>query len=755
MLPKLTLPQTVREDARPVQTAAFALEAALDMHRDGTLDHLLVDRPGAARWLTRIFLQPILGAAGDALPPDHAMRIALAWLMEWAITQLRPDRAPTLQIDDRKAWLDSTSWRPMIAVMCHYGFASVPDFKDRYYRRPDETPTDNLCGLWSVGPSTYYRYLEKGKRLMARTLYEQRLDGRHFLSLWHMAVQKATELLGFTQPEQCSEWHHRQIGVCLGRDDAVSAFFHARQAGDWTHAIRILKSHASRFARVLAIEQNVSSDLASGQQDMPARNRAQLLIAIGEINRIKGNSSAEQSCYEKALRLAVEADDALAIGIVYSSLGKFYEPRDADRAFANYQESVFFLSKITGAEQARITDMLDEIVTVLTKLGWLYALRNDPRADEVLQRAENLRAGKTINDSTAAMLEQALGELCRRKGDFAKALEHKHRALTLYERMNDKAGVAKTYINLGLIYENAKSYELAVLYYQQILESDLREYIGVEGAVNTLLNLGACYFWQGKHDLALAKYEDALQLAQQAGLNWHIGTAHYNLAEAHYSRFVAGGNADDERAGDFYATQAVNATRLHYPIHAESALKLKERILAGATGTVVDQLVPVERAAHPIELSRIEALLQQSSSAGSDEARAYIHLQIAHEYLALALEWRAVAARWAAKAGTSETFAAALGALQATFDEAVRPARPLVEQWQSHSHLPAGEIEGAVLQLQREGFLTKSSYAGACSVSLATASKHLGLLTERGLLAQTGKGPATKYVLPETNMLGV
>lgn len=70
MLPKLILPQTVREDARPVQTTMLVLEAALDAHREGTLDHLLKDRPGAARWLTRIFLQPILGLPATPCLPS-------------------------------------------------------------------------------------------------------------------------------------------------------------------------------------------------------------------------------------------------------------------------------------------------------------------------------------------------------------------------------------------------------------------------------------------------------------------------------------------------------------------------------------------------------------------------------------------------------------------------------------------------------------------------------------------------------------
>jgi Fic family protein len=48
----------------------------------------------------------------------------------------------------------------------------------------------------------------------------------------------------------------------------------------------------------------------------------------------------------------------------------------------------------------------------------------------------------------------------------------------------------------------------------------------------------------------------------------------------------------------------------------------------------------------------------------------------------------------------------------------------------------------------QEGSVNKSGYARLCGVGLATASKQLGQLAERGLLVQTGKGPRTRYQLP-------
>ncbi len=143
---------------------------ALAAHKAGRLNEVLAQHPRLAGRASRHWLKAVLGTAGDALPAERALGSATTLLLRWGLTQLRPDRAPTLAGIERDAWLDRTSWRPLLAVMCHYGFEPVPPFRDRYHARADEAAADVLCGLWSVGPSTFYRYLDKGERLLAQAL---------------------------------------------------------------------------------------------------------------------------------------------------------------------------------------------------------------------------------------------------------------------------------------------------------------------------------------------------------------------------------------------------------------------------------------------------------------------------------------------------------------------------------------------------------------------------------------------------------
>jgi hypothetical protein len=138
-----------------VALASTLIDAALVAQRAGTLEELVRQRPRAARWLMRRFQPLVIGTVGDALEVEQPLVLAADLLLRWALTQLRPDREPSFDAIDSKAWLDLTAWRPMLAATCYAGVLAVPEFRERYRRRADEPAIENLCGLWGVGPSTF------------------------------------------------------------------------------------------------------------------------------------------------------------------------------------------------------------------------------------------------------------------------------------------------------------------------------------------------------------------------------------------------------------------------------------------------------------------------------------------------------------------------------------------------------------------------------------------------------------------------
>ncbi len=341
--------QTARGDAPSLSAIVSVLGVALDAYRDGTLDELLHQRAVASRWLSRHYLQPILGSAGDALPGERQVPAAAALLLEWAVTQLRPDRLPSLTIAEREHWLDRTSWRPAIAIMCHFRFISVPDFRDRYYRRSDESPADNLCGLWNIGQSTFYRYLDKGKRGMAQLLYEQRLDGRHTISLREYAKGYAYRVHGLTSPKLRAEWHIQQAGRAAQNEDHLSAAWHlceARTFSDW-------RAYVNRHVTAFAGQPEFALYLRHlTEQSILLPGNLDLELVHAMLARASGTPDRERESYERALRHATDANDRIATAVVYSHLGKHYESRDPDRALAYYRESASALEPLVRTDDS-------------------------------------------------------------------------------------------------------------------------------------------------------------------------------------------------------------------------------------------------------------------------------------------------------------------------------------------------------------------------------------------------------------------
>jgi Fic family protein len=100
--------------------------------------------------------------------------------------------------------------------------------------------------------------------------------------------------------------------------------------------------------------------------------------------------------------------------------------------------------------------------------------------------------------------------------------------------------------------------------------------------------------------------------------------------------------------------------------------------------------------------------------------------------------------------GLQGRFAPDLHRLRQTFDRESTREDKLAADWERSAGdvLEPGRRAALLGALLRDGSINKSAYAGLCSVSPATASKHLATLAERGLLMQTGKGPSTRYLLP-------
>jgi tetratricopeptide (TPR) repeat protein len=724
------------------------VSAALSAARAGTLGDLVRQHARAVGTYLPHVLRPVLVTAGDRLVPAQALADAVALWLRWAVTQICPDGSVQFDKIDRAAWLDRTSSRPALAVACHYGMAAIPDFRDRYRRRADEPAADNLCGLWNIGPSTYYRHLDKGKAQIAALLLRARDSGTSTVPLRTFVH---TQLLGpgtFGDDSQRHAWHLSMATSCQSANDPVSSLWHLLHAKEVAPFIGVLRRHRAELAR-RAETSDLISWLARGS--LTDRQRFELLLAQAGLARQRGQEQREQELYNSAVRMARELNDDSMLGEAYGELGKFFEFRDADRAFACYEDSARLLQLAGIDRDGGESRAVEGYIHTLVRLAWLYLSRNDPRSRPVLERVQALANKHDLSDELLGMFEQTRGEYWRRAGDFRQALECKHRALNVFERLGDTRSVLVTYFNLSLIYGEARDFERALDYGHRVLERAHKVSLEPETLVNTHGNLGVAHFWKGDYDGAIREYELAVKLCQETGLKTPLSTAHYNLAEAFYKRFQLTGNPEDERRGDMHAAISMRASpTAKDQSHVEATRRLKSEVLgAGNDAPAYDRLLPEEFASHFEEMLQVQRQRAALAlpSAPSEQVRA--RLSIARAYLAIVAKEREAALALINKCGLDDDFSADFAQLRQTFERELTREQRLAALWQrGAADLLVNERRAAVLAaLLQDGAINKSGYAHVSGLGLATASKHLCELAARGLLVQSGKGPATKYRL--------
>jgi tetratricopeptide (TPR) repeat protein len=738
-----------RAGQRRVLVAEIRLSAALAALRGGTLLDLLHRYPHVLRRYVRWALGPVLATFGDALPAERRSAEAVALWLRWAASQLRPDRGADWAAIDRTAWLDRTSWRPALALASYFGLVDVPDFRDRYRRRAGESAVDNLCGLWAVGPSTFYRYVDKGKRQMALSLLGATRSNTVALRTFvheHVVAQRP-----FADPAERFGWHRAQAQQCVVQGDAVSMLWHCIQAEDHGAFIDGVKRYRAQIARRPELPDLIGS---LNTRALTPRQQFDLVLAQAGLQKQRGEERAEQQSYEGALRLASAANDARMLGEAYSVLGRFYEYRDFDRSFAYYEDSARYLQS-ANAEQADRAALLvtDSLVFTLSRLAWMYVSRNDPKSRAVLDQAQGLRERHGLADETAAWLELTWGQYWRRASELGRALEHMHRALNLFEKVGDQHLVLGVYINLSLMYAEARDFDRALTYGKRVLADAAKVALEPQALANTHGNLGFTYAWKGDYNSAIRHYEAVLDICRDTGLKKPVGMTHYNLAEAFYKRYQETRDPQDEQRGDAHVALSLRADPLTVdPAHLEITRKLKTEILGTRREMVSDdRLLPAESAAHFDQMLRIQEHRNALAlpSAATDQVRA--RLAIAGAYAEISAREREAALALIHKHQLGKQFAGELAQLHNTFKRELTREQQVAAQWQtSAAEILQEERRIAVLEhLFHDGSIQKSVYARLCSVGLATASKHLTMLADRGLLVQSGRGPSTRYSLPQ------
>lgn len=705
------------------------IAALLAAHRAGGVAAALRLRPALARRVARRVWPAFLWASGGS--EDERPWLLL---LRAAVASLRPDGPHGVESPEAEAWLRRPAWRPYLALACHQGLLTVPALEGRFGHRTHGAPARQLADLWEVSTSSFYRYLDQARLSLATAAAGP--------GWWDALAHEVQQDLGLVTAAQRQAWH----GRCRAKPlPAAQALWHSVRAHDLPGALVLLQRHRVELAG--------HAMAAAWVEQLPAPAHAtlqvRLLLAQAGLALVRGDAAEERRLLEAAMALASASKDPALAGAAGAALGKFYETRDPQRALAYYGESML---KLRAAWPLADEELRAEYLATLVKLAYQKLQSNDDGARGLLDEAEQLRADLPDDRSELALLEQCWGEYWRRAGDIDRAIACKLQALNRYERLGELQQVLKTWVNLGLLYAHQKDHARSVQALDHVLEAAKRHRLQPDMVASAHLNLGATRYGQGRLEAAIDHYRQALDIARGQGLRVLAGRAHFNLAEAHYKRFLATESPQDEQLGDSHAAAALATWPADTdPAAAEATRRLRGEMLGQEQAFVHDRLWPAEALAHPVETSVIaEHRAQLSKPAAGLREQALSRLAIAEAYADIAARERAGLLAFIAQHGLEDEVGGPARRLAGRFERDLPAQARLAAQWRERAGRLLAEAEGQAVaaQLLQEGALTKSSYAQWGRVSLATASRHLAQLAEAGLLVREGSGPGTRYRLP-------
>jgi len=249
--------------------------------------------------------------------------------------------------------------------------------------------------------------------------------------------------------------------------------------------------------------------------------RRELFEGLGEVFDLVGDYEKCIETYENALKLTIDvsikAKDLVKIGSTFSTKGEY------DKALKFCNEAL----ELVKHEESNVkADALQSIgVIYLNKIEYEKALEHLTKSLAIYEKVDDKRG-------IAAAL-QNISSVYFRRGVCKKALEQCQISFELFEKLDDQKGIAHVCSNIGAIYHYNGEYDKAIEHFQKSL--NICERIGEQqGIAITSNNIGVIYEDMGEYDKALEHYEKSLKIIEKIGdLPTKVPSLH-NIGNIHY-----------------------------------------------------------------------------------------------------------------------------------------------------------------------------------------------------------------------------
>ncbi len=334
-------------------------------------------------------------------------------------------------------------------------------------------------------------------------------------SLWLSPILR-TFVNSRQNPSQLRLRHQQIAEAYRSSGDALRATIHLQRAQQWSAAATTLLAIPKGQIDDLEVSEVIvtldrfkASHLSKVQWRDVQILLADLCTKNGEIDR------AIETC-RQALKVA---EEPIQQARIYRRLGKLYEKRNQRTALGYYQQAIKHFS---------IGDL--EYLDVLKDRAWLHILRRD--WDEAM--ANLMLALQHAPESELAIradIYDAYADLNRNQKNYRSAIDYAQNSLTLREQIGNKLQIAKSFNNLGNLYDALGDVPSSIAAFQEAVA--MAQLLANQPLVaEVMLNLGATYFVSGRVVDSIQNYQQSLTISRQMHLPLIEINAHYNLAEA-------------------------------------------------------------------------------------------------------------------------------------------------------------------------------------------------------------------------------
>ncbi len=277
--------------------------------------------------------------------------------------------------------------------------------------------------------------------------------------------------------------------------------------------------------------------------------RQDIWFALSEANYLFRHAMMRDVAYEMQLRTHLRELHSLAleaIETIYAAdLASHYDDlayhaersQDADRQRLYYRKAGEAAQSAYRNTQAieyfeRLLPLLKDLperIDVRLRIGAVLELIGRWKSAEVHYR-EALDLAESLQDAlTVARCQQALGVLCRQRGDYDAALEWLELTRSGYERLQDRAGLSRAYSDVCMVYWRRGEFSQATRNSLACLE--LARQVGDQRTIASGLNILGNIAW-GRQEFANAQkyYEESLAIRRKLGDKRDIAGSLNNLA---------------------------------------------------------------------------------------------------------------------------------------------------------------------------------------------------------------------------------